>query len=191
MSKIEQNKKRKEQAILEAAQQAFLGEGYVLASMDKIAKSAQVTKQTVYRYYPSKILLFKATLKYMGKHAQFDFCDHLENADTEQALTNFAAGFIKAHISSTHLATYRLLVSESNKAPEIVQSFMEIGADDTQQQLIDFFQKRLKLEKPEQKAKMWSAMLLAYRDEVLFGLLQPADEEIQNYAVGCVQFLLI
>ncbi|WP_315983576.1 helix-turn-helix domain-containing protein [Aliamphritea spongicola] len=52
---------------MQAAQEVFLSEGFVQAGMDKIAAQAQVTKQTVYRYFPSKTELFKATLQYMGK----------------------------------------------------------------------------------------------------------------------------
>ena len=51
MSKIEKNKEKKRQAILKAAQENFLAEGYILANMDNIARVAKITKQTLYRYF--------------------------------------------------------------------------------------------------------------------------------------------
>ena len=52
MSKIEQNREKKKQAILVAAKEVFLLEGYTSASMDVIAAKASITKQTLYRYFP-------------------------------------------------------------------------------------------------------------------------------------------
>ena len=63
MSKMKKKKEQKRDTILTGAQELFLTEGYVQTSMDNIATKAQVTKQTVYRYFPSKDVLFEATLK--------------------------------------------------------------------------------------------------------------------------------
>ena len=141
MGKIEQNKEIKRQAILEAAQGVFLSEGYVLASMDKIASEAQLTKQTVYRYFSSKTDLFQATLQQMGKNDGERFAVHLETADTREALLGFAKGYIRFHLSDEHIATFRLLVAESAKAPELTSSFLSVGPDDTDVALSSFFLK--------------------------------------------------
>lgn len=52
------NSDRKRKAILEAAMSVFLKSGYLGASMDEIASSAQVSKQTVYKQFASKESLF-------------------------------------------------------------------------------------------------------------------------------------
>lgn len=190
MQKIEQNKEKKRQAILQAAQDIFLSEGYVLTSMDNIAKRAQVTKQTVYRYYPSKIVLFKATLEHIGQSEEFDFLVHLENPNTKEALYKFAYGFIQVHLSAEHLATFKLLVSESGKAPEIVHSFCAVGMDEVNGKLSEFFIKRLGVKEAEISMQLWTAMLLAQRESVLIGMKKPSDQEIQAYAKKATDFLL-
>ena len=190
MNKIEQNKKKKELAILQAAEDIFLCQGYVLTSMDKIAKQALVTKQTVYRYYPSKIDLFKATLGYIGNHAEFNFSSHLQETDDQIALTKFAVGFIQAHLSEQHLAVYKLLVSESDKAPEITRSFSEQGPDDTQQQLEAFFEQRLHIKNAAELVTLWTSMLLAHRSAVLIGMDKPDEGQIAQHAASCINFLL-
>ncbi|MBF0647033.1 helix-turn-helix transcriptional regulator [Desulfuromonas acetoxidans] len=47
--------------MLNAAKQLFLAHGYDATSMDAVARQATVTKQMVYRYFPSKANL-SATL---------------------------------------------------------------------------------------------------------------------------------
>lgn len=48
----------KDQQILEAARDEFLKSGIVNASMKHIAIRANVSKRTLYKYYPSKMVLF-------------------------------------------------------------------------------------------------------------------------------------
>lgn len=190
MSKIEQNKQRKRAQILSAAQTIFLSEGYVLASMDRIAALGKMTKQTLYRYFPSKIALFQATLQAMGTSLDESYTTHLQHDDIDVALTHFAKAFISFHLSENHLATFRLLVAESNKAPEIVSSFMEVGPDDTHRLLTVFFTERLNVKECDMLLDLWLGMLLSLRTRVLIGMLQPSQQQIDEYAQEAVSFLL-
>ncbi|MBC7006057.1 TetR/AcrR family transcriptional regulator [Photobacterium sp. BZF1] len=189
MGKIEQNKEKKRREILASAKSVFLTEGYVLASMDKIATNAKMTKQTVYRYYPSKIDLFQSTLKDMGNSLDESFLTHLEKADTKLALLNFAIDFITFHLSDEHIATFRLLVAESTKAPEIVGIFHQVGPDQTDQQLAAFFKQRLGMEEPEATVKLWTGMLLSLRTGVLMGMEKPNAQAIEKHAKDATEFL--
>lgn len=190
MSKIEQNKENKKRAILQASQDVFLSDGYELASMDRIAAQAQVTKQTVYRYYPSKVDLFKATLQQMGESSVASYLAHLQESDTKKALYKFAKGFIHAHLSAEHLATFKLLVSESAKAPEITSSFFAVGPDETDVKLSDFFLERLGIKNAETTVQLWTSMLLAHRASVLIGIKRPSDRQIEKHARDATDFLL-
>ena len=49
---------RKRQAILEAATEIFLINGYLGTNMDEIAGRSAVSKQTVYKHFSSKEALF-------------------------------------------------------------------------------------------------------------------------------------
>ncbi len=190
MSKIEQNKEKKRRAILQAAQQVFLAEGFVQAGMDKIASLAQVTKQTVYRYYPSKEALFRATLVEMGGNTGRDFIRHLQDEDTEQALHKFALGFVRFHMTDEHLATFRLLVAEAGKAPGMAASFREVGPDDTTAKLQVFFSERLGLKDAEIVIRLWTGMLLSVRGGVLMGMVSPDDAQLEEHARDATAFML-
>lgn len=53
---------KKREAILAAAAEVFIQEGYDRASMDSIAEVAGASKRTVYNHFPSKEVLFGAVL---------------------------------------------------------------------------------------------------------------------------------
>ncbi len=60
MNKIkERDKSKKKDAILKGAEDIFISLGYELASMDKIAEKAGVSKRTVYNHFGSKEKLFE------------------------------------------------------------------------------------------------------------------------------------
>lgn len=54
----EQRKNEYKAVIESASKEIFLEKGYASASVDEIARSAGVTKRTLYSYYPSKLALF-------------------------------------------------------------------------------------------------------------------------------------
>ncbi len=190
MGKIEQNREKKRTAILNAAQETFLSQGFIQASMDKIAVQAKVTKQTVYRYFPSKIDLFKATLQHMGGDSQNNFFITLEKPEIAEALQSFAESFIHTHLSETHLCTMRLLIAESAKAPEVTSTFFSVCPSETEQKLTAFFKDRLGLADPQKQIDLWTAMLLSFRTTVLLGMPRPTDEEITEHAKAATAFLL-
>ena len=54
---------RKRAAIVAAARQVFLENGYAQASMDRIAESAAVSVKTIYRHFENKDELFSAVMQ--------------------------------------------------------------------------------------------------------------------------------
>ena len=190
MSKIEQNKEKKRQAILKAAKAVFLAEGFTLASMDVIASKAQMTKQTLYRYFSSKDVLFKATLQQMG--AQFDehSAEQLKISDNYQALYGFATAFLVFHLSDEHIATLKLLIAESGKSSTILESFMSVGENETDIALAQFLTDRFDTEDVTTKVTLWTGMLLSLRSGVLMGMPKPNRQDIEQYARVSTEFLL-
>jgi AcrR family transcriptional regulator len=189
MNKISDKKKQKQFVILCAAQNEFLDFGFDSANMDNIAEQANVTKQTVYRYFSSKKELFKATLTHIGEKTHQGYFKYLDNEDSNEALELFAIGFIKAHLSDEHIATYRLLLSECIKEPEIIDYFFEQGAHDTSDKLTRFFEDKLNIANSEQTIALWTAMLISLRDDVLLGKKKPSLEKISLHAKEATRWL--
>ncbi len=191
MSKIEQNREKKKQAILAAAKSIFLSEGYTSTSMDSVAAQAKMTKQTLYRYFPSKLDLFHATLQHIGDGYDERSTQHLALENTRDALIAFATEFMQFHLSHEHIATQRLLITEAAQAPEIVESFMGIGPNSTHCALKTFFVERLGLKQPSKKVELWLGMLLAPRFEILLGLSDFTEQQIKLHAIEATDMLLL
>lgn len=58
VARVQKEKEYRRNSILEAAKQVFFKVGYAKATMDNIAKFAEITKPTVYQYFKSKDELF-------------------------------------------------------------------------------------------------------------------------------------
>ncbi|GAM60964.1 transcriptional regulator [Vibrio ishigakensis] len=190
MSKIEQNREKKRRAILDSAKKIFLSKGYSSAGMDEIADESKLTKQTLYRYYSSKLELFQATLSQLGESYNDRYLSHLSNKDASEALRGFANEFVKFHLSEEHVATHRLLINEAIQAPEIVESFMGIGPDETSAVLCEFLIERFEQKSPEVLVELWLGMLLAPRDKALLGLGKTTTKQMEKHASAATDFLL-
>jgi AcrR family transcriptional regulator len=189
--KREQNKEQKRAAILAAARRVFLSQGYIGASMDHIAAEAGVTKQTVYRYFPSKEALFLAMLRFGRGDGPAPFLAELDGEDTRAALERFALGFIETHLSENHLATLRLLVAEGPEAPELARSFYVYGPKETETRLGAFLEERFGLENPEFETRMLINMLQSQRMGVLTGATpKPGKGDMEKHAKRTVGLFL-
>ncbi len=191
MKKMEAKKELKRTAIIKAALEIFRTEGYIGAAMDDIARRAGVTKQTVYRYFSSKEELFQASLEAQRTETPRTFLEALDQEDPGAALTDFAVGFLKVHMSETHLATIRLLLAEGPTAPEMTRAFFAGGPENTEARLQIFFKERLSLPDPEYAAKALISTLLSMRMQVLTGLhTLPSPHEILHHAQRTVALFL-
>ncbi|WP_020588506.1 TetR/AcrR family transcriptional regulator [Desulfobacter curvatus] len=193
MKKIEQNKKQKIDSIQKAARKLFQSNGFIGTSMDKIADQAGVTKQTVYRYFESKEVLFKSTLEAQRLEAEAnnDFLEALDLEDATKALETFAIGFIKRHLSKAHLANIRLLVSEGPMVPEITRAFYAVGPSRTKTRLARFFKDRFKIDDAKFEIDAFLGILLSMRMTVLTGLnAPPSPERIRQHSTKAVKAVL-
>lgn len=122
---IREGSATKRAAILTAARELFLGEGFERASMDAIAANAGVSKRTVYDYYGDKRALLLAVVEQavqaLGSAVTAAIDEHLaEVSDIEAALIGFAGGITDSAIGSTdYTALMRLLSTESDNLPEL------------------------------------------------------------------------
>jgi TetR/AcrR family transcriptional repressor of mexJK operon len=181
MSIAKQKYRKKEESILAAAEVLFLAQGYGATTMDNIAQTAKVTKQTVYRYYPSKKLLFTQLIeKDDDGHQAFQF----GSLSVQQELQRYAESFITFHMAPKRLNLYRLMLGESKTHPEIADVFHTKAQPRWQTQLTDYLQQHLNNEtQVKTYGAMFNALLLHQRTPILMGFLPiPNSEEMQHQA---------
>lgn len=109
-----------------AAQRLFLKHGYASASMDAIAAEAEVAKQTLYRYYPSKEALFTDVLRQLlaarlPAALTLDVSDVplASRADLQAALRAFAQASLASALQPDSLALLRMVVAETPSVPHL------------------------------------------------------------------------
>lgn len=110
----------KRQAIIAAAERAFLSQGYAVASMDAIAADAGASKRTVYNHFPSKRELFQAVVArlYAGLN-EAERGGLPVDERPEDVLPRFARNLL-AHLRRPEiLGLLRLIIAELPRFPEL------------------------------------------------------------------------
>lgn len=120
-------------AILAAARELLLADGFERTSVDAIAASAGVSKRTVYDYFGDKRALLLAVVEqavYALSSAVSSAIDEnlRDVTDLEEALTGFARGITASAIGSPdYAALMRLLSTESANLPELSEKHWQVG----------------------------------------------------------------
>lgn len=121
-------KGRKFDQVLEGARQVFMRDGFEGASVDEIARAAQVSKATLYSYFPDKRLLFTEVARLecnRQANAALDVID--DNAPVEIMLREAAERVVRFFLSDFGQQVFRICVSESHRFPELGCRFYESG----------------------------------------------------------------
>jgi TetR/AcrR family transcriptional repressor of mexJK operon len=122
----------KRAAIVRAATELFLRQGYQATSTEQIAAAAAVSKQTVYNQFADKHALFAEII--LGVTATADaFLDELARAfggldvaaDVAPALRAVARRYLAAVGHPQVLALRRLVISEAARFPDLAATYYE------------------------------------------------------------------
>jgi TetR/AcrR family transcriptional repressor of mexJK operon len=128
---VENRSGRKRKAIMEAAMEVFLRNGYVGASMDEVAAVAGVSKQTVYKHFSDKEGLFTdivlATIDQVGVPLLEDVHAIEATDDLEPALRDLAQRLIEVVMAPQVLRLRRLVTGEAGRFPELGRSYYARG----------------------------------------------------------------
>lgn len=169
-----QRYEKKQEQILKAARFLFLSKGYQNTSMDSVAAEAKVTKQTVYRYFPSKAELFKAVLvRISPKGRRYDF----GSGDVKEELEMFAKEFVALHLTEERLGLFRLIISESLHAGELGEIFFATAPSARKKSLSEYISDKLHTDDPNKDADIFAAMLLHVRNDILMGVAAIPDTD--------------
>jgi TetR/AcrR family transcriptional repressor of mexJK operon len=161
---------RKRQAIMEAATQLFLEQGYTGTSMDQIAARAMVSKLTVYKNFADKQQLFAAMTMTVAQAVDAlvdDITGTLDNAqDLETDLRDLARRYVTAVIQPDVLRLRRLVIAEAPRFPELARSYYERAPEHALKALATGFQRLterglLRVDEPLVAAHHFAYLILA------------------------------
>ncbi len=118
----------KRQAILDAAKNLFVSNGYDGSSMDAIAAEAGVSKLTVYSHFTDKETLFCAAVKSKCEEQLPElFFELAADAPIENVLLTIGRSFNALINSRESVELHRLMVTQATQNPKLSQLFYEAG----------------------------------------------------------------
>lgn len=123
--------KAKEQEVLDVATEYFLQHGYRGASINAMARSSGISKESIYRYFSSKQQLFEAVIgreliEYRRSLHRLDAT--LRSMDLRAALNMVAETILGIITTDRTQALRRLIFDEATRSPEVGQHYYKIGA---------------------------------------------------------------
>jgi AcrR family transcriptional regulator len=119
----------KREQIRAAAQRLFLQHGFEATTMDAVTATAHISKQTLYRYYPSKEALFADILDQLtlqrGPVADWPPSTlHVSTrAELEAVLSWIARDIIADTLQPTLIALMRVMIAEAPRLPHLKEVF--------------------------------------------------------------------
>lgn len=122
---------RKRRAILAAATEVFLQNGYLGASMDEVAAKAAVSKQTVYKQFSDKRNLFAEIIDGTSDQIVAAFTRDAAALDAageaRAALHGLARSMLGSLTRPDVLRLRRLVLAEADRFPDITAGWFEDG----------------------------------------------------------------
>jgi TetR/AcrR family transcriptional repressor of mexJK operon len=124
--------KAKEQEVLDVATAYFLRHGYQGASINAMARSSGISKESIYRYFSSKKQLFEAVIgreliEYRSVMTRLDTT--LKTMDLRTALITIADTVLGVITTDRTLALRRLIFEEARRSPDVGQHYYQIGPE--------------------------------------------------------------
>jgi AcrR family transcriptional regulator len=193
---------RKRRAILEAATEAFLRNGYRGTSMDEIATRAAVSKQTIYKHFGDKERLFSEIVVASVRQASDPVAERVhelrDSGSLEEDLRDLARGLLEAVMQPRLLQLRRLVIAEADRFPELGRTFYERGPGRTIAALTEAFERlatrgTLQLEDSAVAAAQfnWLIMSIPLNQAMFFGNDElPTTAELDRYAATGVRVFL-
>ena len=123
-------------ALLEAALEVFLEQGYEGASIEEIVRRVGGSKASLYAYFGSKQGLFWEVLNQLSDR----FIEGLAvppeaDAELEKTLNTIGLRFLRGFLDPAGCRMFRTLIAESQRFPELAQRFFERGPQRVRQVL--------------------------------------------------------
>jgi AcrR family transcriptional regulator len=184
--------------LLDAARQEFASSGFAASSMESVARRAGVSTKTLYRLIPNKAALFEATvadrMDRFVSGVRFRACD---GSDIEGALREALVICGELILDPDTIALQRMIISESDKFPEIAETFYKNAMQRTIATLANWLKVQherglIVVTDPHETAGLLLGMLVFQpQRDVLFGHRPPLTQaQIQQRARACAAVFL-
>jgi AcrR family transcriptional regulator len=184
--------------IVAAARKQFAGSGFAGTSMESVARAAGVSTKTLYRLFPNKVALFEGMVTErtdaLVSTVKLRACD---GGDVEAALSEALQVCGELMLDAEVIALQRVIAGESDKFPDIAETFFNKAIMRTQGALADWLRVQanrgtIALDDADVAAGMLLGMLaLQPLRATMFGHRSaPSRKEIEQRAKTCAALFL-
>jgi len=174
----------KRQAILDAAKELFLTQGFAATSVDAVASAAGVSKLTVYSHFSDKETLFSAAITSRCEMMLPLPIFELEEGDSvAEVLERIGQAFLSMVDSEDSIRLLRLLCALASQESKLAQLFFNAGPQRILQDIEQLLRRatemgKLRVEDPAEAAEDFMGILLGCRHmRVLIGCCEVQAEE--------------
>lgn len=165
----------KREQILHGAMQVFLEHGYARTSMDRVAKVAKVSKNTIYNHFQDKEGLFTALIEQITTNRfQIVFGSVPLQGKPTVVLRQIAEKLLTTILPDREYISFlRLLIGESERFPQLARLFVSNLPKKVLSILSQYLRSHpeLNLPNPEVTARIFMSSLMGYviTQEILQG----------------------
>ena len=191
-------KGRKFDQVLKGARDVFMSDGFEGASVDEIARVANVSKATLYSYFPDKRLLFMEVARSECERQARDALDSIDvEAHPREVLTQTGLHFLRFITTDFGQRIFRICVAEADRFPELGQRFYASGPAVFRQEMAAYFSQavargELAMDDPIMAADQFGELCKAdIWPRLIFGVTKSAsDEDIKRVVDNAVETFL-
>jgi TetR/AcrR family transcriptional repressor of mexJK operon len=191
----------KQAAILDAATEVFLREGYERASVDTIAAVANVSKRTIYNHFTDKKELFLAAIERSRARSEVEaaITESLFAVDgsIEERMVALGENMLRRYLNPENTMFRRVVTAELVRYPELKVACMEASSPKrVRTRLIDRIEEGnrlgvLDVPKPGVAADQYLALILyGMNMESAYGTVALSDAKITEIATNTADIFL-
>ena len=188
---------RKFDQVLEGARKVFMADGFEGASVDDIARVAEVSKATLYSYFPDKRLLFMEVARSECARHACRHPDFPEDASPRVVLTQVARHMLSVILSDFGRKIFRICVAETDRFPDLGQQFFASGPQVERDKLKAYFaaavaRGELRIEDLDMAAEQWMALCRAdLFPHMIFNIRDSvSDADVERVVTATVEMFL-
>jgi AcrR family transcriptional regulator len=188
LSRRDSRKHDKRSAIISAAKDAFLQNGYARMSMSGLVETLGGSKATLWSYFRSKEELFAAVLEdAAGDYGRALAGRLLLSDDLRGGLVTFSRDLMVKMLSHDGLELYRLVTAESGRFPEVGKLFFSLAAGPVEASLTAYLRRHMDRgaliqDDPSSLARTIIALCHGVPQRRLWGLQMFTDDEVEAEA---------
>lgn len=180
---------RKEDQLLDAAEEIFLSHGYAGASVDDIVLKASISKATLYKYFRDKEMLFQAVIDRRCVEQRERMGALTLNVPTEEALIEGGKMAVTFMVSPLAQSVYRTCVAEAARFPHVGHAFYVSAALAMSEQLTLVFEQAERAgdlvvpDKAFAANQLWQLARTVYFYELMFQVRDAVSQNERNKVV--------